>query len=134
MSALLAALAIALPAAGGHDDPADRPRRHATCRTHACSVRVARKACERGSVTACVRHGARQHGVDERRLLRVAMCESTMNPDAVNGQYQGLYQFGAALWRRLRYWRYSRFSAKWSSLAAALAFRRGLEGHWECKG
>ncbi len=117
-------LALALPA------PADAA---GGCRTHKCEVRVARKACERGSVTGCIKRGARQHRVDEGRLLRVAWCESTFRPFATNGQYAGLFQFGPALWGELRYRDRSRFSAKWSSLAAGLAFRLGLASHWECK-
>ena len=119
MTALLASLALALPTGG--------------CQSHECMVRVARKACERGSVTACVRRGARQHRVSETWLLRVAYCESTLRPWATNGQYHGLFQFGPALWGSLRYRARSRLSAKWSSLAAGLAFRQGLSSHWECK-
>lgn len=66
-------------------------------------------------------------------MLRVAHCESTMRPTAVNGPYVGLFQFGKPLWGSLRYRFHKRTSAKWSSLAAGLAFRRGLSGQWECK-
>lgn len=127
MSLILAVLALAVPV------PADAHVGADHCASRACLVRVARKACERGSIRACVRRGARQHGVDERRLLIVAWCESTMRPWAVNGQAAGLFQFMPVTWASLRYRRHSPFSAKWSSLAAGLAFRLGMERQWECR-
>jgi hypothetical protein len=62
----------------------------------------------------------------------VAWCESRFDPSAMNGQYVGLFQFGPVLWGALPYRRYSRFSAKWSALAAAFAFQHGLSYQWEC--
>jgi hypothetical protein len=70
--------------------------------------------------------------VSESWLRSVAWCESRFDPYATNGIYAGLFQFGPTLWNALRYRRYSRFSAKWSSLAAAYAFSRGLSYQWSC--
>lgn len=99
---------------------------------HTCQIRVARKACDRGKVTSCIRRAALHHRVSEGWMRSIAWCESRFKPWATNGIYQGLYQFGPALWSELRYRRYSRYSAKWSSLAAALALRRGLAYKWAC--
>lgn len=113
--------------------PALPPPAEAQCRSKACEIRVAAKACDRGDVKACIRRAALHHRTDYARLLRVAWCESRLDPNAVNGQYVGAFQFGPALWSELRYRHQPRTSAKWSSLAAALAFRLGLSHHWTCR-
>jgi len=97
-----------------------------------CEIRQARIACEHGQTTACIRRAALHRRVSESWLRSVAWCESRLDPFATNGQYAGLFQFGPVLWNALRYRRYSRFSAKWSSLAAAYAFSRGMSGQWAC--
>jgi soluble lytic murein transglycosylase-like protein len=101
-------------------------------RPHGCEIREARVQCERGLARACIRRAALHRGISESWLRSVAWCESRFNPYATNGQYVGLFQFGPVLWGALPYRRYSRFSAKWSALAAALAFRRGLSYQWAC--
>lgn len=132
MALLVTLAALALPAPAQASDHAAVDR--GGCHTWSCLERVARKQCERGIVRGCVRRGARRYRVDEGLMMRIAYCESTMNPSATNGQYVGLYQFGANAWSRTPYARRSRFSAKWSSLAASYAFSRGRAGEWECRG
>lgn len=107
---------------------------HAGCpdRPHGCEIREAMHACDAGSTPACIRRAALHRGVSEGWLRATAWCESRLKPYAVNGPYVGLFQFGPVLWGALPYRHHSRFSAKWASLAAALAFRRGLSGQWEC--
>ena len=41
---------------------------------------------------------AGQYGVDPNVLRYIAICESGFNPNAVNGPYVGLYQFGRITW------------------------------------
>jgi soluble lytic murein transglycosylase-like protein len=43
-----------------------------------------------------------EYGVDPGKLKRMAKCESTFNPKAVNSIYGGLYQFSPATWRSTR--------------------------------
>ena len=70
------------------------------------------------------------YGVPLAKLRRVATCESTLNPRATNGQYAGLFQFGAPLWNATPYGRFPRTDPYAASLAAAWAFKRGMSRHW----
>lgn len=45
---------------------------------------------------------AGQYGVDPNVLRYVAVCESGLNPSAMNGPYGGLYQFSASAWNTYR--------------------------------
>lgn len=45
---------------------------------------------------------AGQYGVDKNILERLANCESHFNPNAVNGDYLGLFQFSARSWQYYR--------------------------------
>lgn len=47
------------------------------------------------------RFGA-QYNVDPNILRHIAICESGFNPLAVNGPYEGLYQFGSITWQNYR--------------------------------
>jgi soluble lytic murein transglycosylase-like protein len=44
----------------------------------------------------------KEYGIDPRKLQRMAKCESTFNPKAVNSIYGGLYQFSPATWKSTR--------------------------------
>ena len=79
------------------------------------------------------------------KALDVARCESGLNPDATGGPNQGLWQFNVNYWPQ-RYanliadhdlrstWglRDSPYSARTSSIVAALTVRRGGWGIWAC--
>jgi len=43
-----------------------------------------------------------QHGVDSIFLKKIAYCESSFRPNAVNGIYAGLFQFTPATWSATR--------------------------------
>lgn len=73
---------------------------------------------------------AAAYGVPAGRLRRVATCESTLNPNARNGRYVGLFQFGLPLWNATPYRKFSRTDPYAASLAAAWAFERGMARHW----
>ena len=45
---------------------------------------------------------AAQYGVNPHVLRHTAVCESGFNPNAVNGSYVGLYQFGPITWVNYR--------------------------------
>lgn len=60
-------------------------------------------------VLALIRDAARRWGLDEQLMLRIARCESELNPKAAGPAGQlGLFQFSPATWR-------------WASVAAGLA-------------
>lgn len=42
------------------------------------------------------------YSVDRGRLWRIAVCESRLKTNAINGEYAGLYQFSSSTWRSTR--------------------------------
>ena len=80
---------------------------------------------------------ATRWGASEAALVRVAQCESALNPRAYNagGGYSGLFQFLPAT-----YWAYARlagetrsyWSASGSANVAAWMFAHGLANQWTC--
>lgn len=56
-----------------------------------------RSGCPTEFKTWFVKYGE-EYGVNEQLLERIAGCESTFNPQAVNGPYAGLYQFLTSTW------------------------------------
>ncbi|MFC1647159.1 transglycosylase SLT domain-containing protein [Patescibacteria group bacterium] len=42
------------------------------------------------------------YSVDRDKLQQIAVCESNLNPSAVNGLYAGFYQFSPAAWKSTR--------------------------------
>lgn len=43
-----------------------------------------------------------QYRVDSNVIRHIAICESGFNPNAVNGPYKGLFQFGTVTWEDIR--------------------------------
>lgn len=81
MIAVLATVVVALGGAG-------------PCHTHACEERVAAK--RRQKVWARKRRIVAPY---DAKLMRMAMCESTMNWRIHNGSYSGGLQFVLSTWR-----------------------------------
>jgi hypothetical protein len=67
-------------------------------------------------------------------MRRVPWCESRYDPYAIGGPNLGMWQFNRGTWAALprRYSRWSPFSARHSSLAAAWMVRSGRAGEWAC--
>jgi len=42
------------------------------------------------------------YSIDRQKLWLIAVCESNLNPSALNGNYAGLYQFSEGTWRTTR--------------------------------
>lgn len=94
------------------------------------------------NVEEIVREAARKYGLNEDYFVRVAVCESTLNPASVNTNYwaggghpSGLFQFLPETWTRLS----GRaamdgnvFNANDNANLAAWAFANGYSGEWEC--
>lgn len=96
-----------------------------------------------GDIENIVRQAARKHGVNEEQLLRVARCESTLNPNAVNEDYfdnghpSGLFQhlsgYFPARAAKYGYPGGNVFDPVVNANVTAAMFRDGLQGLWECK-
>lgn len=96
-----------------------------------------------GDVETIVRQAARKYGVDENYLVKIARCESGLNPNSVNRNYyengnpSGLFQHISGYWpaRAAKYgWSgASVFHAQAQAEVTAQMFRDGLQHLWECK-
>jgi len=79
---------------------------------------------------------ANTYGVDKNVLERLANCESHSNPEAVSGDYVGMFQFGSVTWQKYRGMMgmdtelYLRFSAEESIRTAAYAISVSGTGMW----
>lgn len=82
----------------------------------------------------CIRHAALRYRQPFADALRVARCESRLQPTAVGfGVHFGLFQFLRSTWRTTPYHRRWIFSARYSALAAMWAWSVGRRGEWACR-
>lgn len=96
-----------------------------------------------GLIEEIVRQAARDHDVDENYFVKIAKCESTLNPDAVNMNYydngnpSGLFQHISGYWparaAKYGYAGASVFDPTANANVTAAMFADGLTGLWECK-
>jgi len=97
--------------------------------------RLTRQLRRRWAPTAryAIRLAARSYSVNESAMLRVASCESGLDPLATNGRYAGLFQLGAPFMSHTPFATFSRFDPLANALAAASVVR--VEGwrQWECQ-
>lgn len=82
-----------------------------------------------GSVVDIIRAAAARHGVDGDWMVRIAQCESGLNPSAVNpAGYYGLFQFSKSTWGA--YGSGDIFDPAAQSEATAKMLAAGGAGHW----
>lgn len=92
-----------------------------------------------GDIEGIIRDAAARWGADPNQLLRVARCESGLNPNAYNGLYgaSGIFQFLPSTWAanapRAGYAGASVFDPVANANTAAMMFARGQAGQWVCK-
>jgi hypothetical protein len=53
-------------------------------------------------VVQIIKKYAQEYSLDEEMLLSISYCESGFNPNAVNGDYAGIYQFASSTWQSNR--------------------------------
>lgn len=95
------------------------------------------------SIEGIVRQAARAHGIDENYFVRIAVCESSLNPAAVNKNYyengnpSGLFQHISGYWparaEKYGYAGASVFDAVANANVTAAMFAEGHTNLWECK-
>ena len=95
------------------------------------------------NVEQIVRQAARKYGINEEYFLRIARCESGLNPSAVNTGYNengypsGLFQHLSGYWparaSKYGYGGASVLDATANANVTAGMFRDGASGLWECK-
>jgi len=96
-----------------------------------------------GSVEQIVRNAARKYGINEEHFVKIAKCESTLNPNAVNKNYyenghpSGLFQHLSGYWskRAATYGHAgaSVFDPVANAEVTAQMFRDGQSNLWECR-
>jgi hypothetical protein len=122
----------------------ERPRRAAL--GAALAVATTARGSEAGKKRCTVRHSeeeirrfikraARKYGQKKKVMLRVAQCESNLNPCAYNrrGPYYGLFQFLKSTWKTTPYGKRDIYSPKAQALATAWMWKQGRKNEWACK-
>ena len=94
-----------------------------------------------GPVHRAVYDSALTFGIPYRILLRIAFCESTLNPWAVNGPHYGLFQFlpatfvqgMRAMWRETGIVASTYWNPLDASYVAGYLFATGHARRWACE-
>lgn len=78
---------------------------------------------------------ARKYNQSKNDMVRVARCESNLDPCAFNksGPYYGLYQFLKSTWKTTPYKDKSIWDPEAQALAAAWMWKQGRKKEWACK-
>jgi hypothetical protein len=78
---------------------------------------------------------ARQYGQSKPAMIRVARCESGLDPCALNrsGPYYGLFQFLKSTWKSTPYGDRNIYDPKAQALATAWMWKQGRKDEWACK-
>lgn len=100
-------------------------------------------ASNSGDVVGIITKAALKHGIDPARAVRIANCESTLNPQAQNTGYYaggghptGLFQYLPETWNRIGsrspYGVGNIYSAQDQANVTMWAWANGYAGEWEC--
>lgn len=95
------------------------------------------------TIEQIIRNAATKHGMNPDYMVAIAMCESTLNPEAVNygyyaggGHPTGLFQYLPETWNRIGsrspYGVRDVMNATHQAEVTAWAFANGYAGEWEC--
>jgi hypothetical protein len=78
---------------------------------------------------------AKKYGQSNNAMVRVARCESSLNPCAYNkgGPYYGLYQFLKSTWKTTPYKDKSIYDPEAQALAAGWMWKQGRKNEWACQ-
>jgi Transglycosylase SLT domain len=82
-----------------------------------------------------IAEAAKKYGQSESVMVRVARCESVLDPCAVNpsGPYYGLFQFLKSTWQSTPYGDRDIFDPEAQSLATAWMWKQGRKNEWACQ-
>ena len=95
-----------------------------------CRVRDSEEA-----ILRYIRRAARKYGQSKRAMIRVARCESNLDPCALNrsGPYYGLYQYLKSTWKSTPYGDRDIYDPKAQTLATGWMWKQGRKNEWACK-
>jgi hypothetical protein len=82
-----------------------------------------------------IRRAARKYRQSKRAMIRVARCESRLDPCAYNpsGPYYGLYQYLKSTWKTTPYHDRNIYDPKAQALATGWMWEQGRKNEWACK-
>jgi hypothetical protein len=82
-----------------------------------------------------IEQAAKQYGQSKDVMIRVARCESTLNPCAVNpeGPWYGLFQYLKSTWKSTPYGNEDIFDPKAQALATGWMWKQGRKNEWVCQ-
>lgn len=105
------------------------------CNSRACVERVARKQCSQTRVVPCIRRAALHYRQSFQDMLRVARCESSLDPYNEYAGHHGLFQYLESTWASTPYGKRDIYSAKWQSLATGWMWSRkpSRRNEWACQ-
>jgi LysM repeat protein len=88
------------------------------------------------NIPAIITAAAQRYGQSPAAMIAVAQCESSLNPNAYNGEYgaSGLFQFLPSTWATTPYANANIFDPYASANAAAWMWSVGRRGEWVCQG
>jgi hypothetical protein len=88
-----------------------------------------------GDITSLIYDAAAAYGQPADDMLRVATCESGLDPNAINGpgDTHGLFQFLPSTWASTPYAGYSMYDPWANANAAAWMWSQGRRGEWVCQ-
>lgn len=124
---------LAVAVAGAFVPTAQADAKKQGCNSVKCEERVARKQCSQQRVVPCIRRAALHYQQSFPDLLRVARCESSLDPYNEYAGHYGLFQFLPSTFATTKYAGRDINSAKWNSLAAAWMWANGRRGEWACQ-
>ena len=98
--------------------------------TGSCSSRYSEQ-----EILDFIAKAAKKYGQSRSAMVRVARCESVLDPCAVNrsGPYYGLFQFLKSTWKTTPYGDRDIFDPEAQSLAAGWMWKQGRKNEWACQ-
>jgi hypothetical protein len=132
-AALGSIAAIALTAVAGVSEARKRDRKRKKKRkgsSGGCTVRHSEQ-----EILNFIAKAAKKYGQSENAMVRVARCESVLDPCAVNrsGPYYGLFQYLKSTWKTTPYGDRDIFDPEAQALATGWMWKQGRKNEWACQ-
>jgi hypothetical protein len=95
-----------------------------------CTVRHSEQ-----EILGFISKAAKEYGQSENVMVRVARCESTLNPCALNpdGPYYGLFQYLKSTWRTTPFGDRDIYDPEAQALATGWMWKEGRKNEWACQ-
>jgi soluble lytic murein transglycosylase-like protein len=96
---------------------------------------AARREWRERQIIRIIHKAADRYDQPRKDMVRVARCESNLDPYARNpaGPYLGLFQFLRSTWKTTPYRDEDIFDPKANALAAAWMWKKGRRDEWACQ-